>query len=211
MYNRLFTFVATINIYNKTNITMKSQTRTVAVINKSKILVIENGEKLVPIKPICQALGVDFAGQKEKIENDELLGPTVGLSPTVGGDGKEREMFCLPYKFIFGWLFTINPKNVKEEAKESVINYKLACYNALYQSFTDTQEFLEQKQKLVEEHLLVLDEATRNFKEAKNVMYDRKKDLNRVREMTFDDWIANNRQLPLFPSQNTGDSSHEND
>lgn len=190
---------------------MKNQTRTVAVINKAKILVIENGEKLVPIKPICEALGIDARNQREKISEDEILSSVGVLSTSTGADGKGYEMFCLPYKFIFGWLFTINPKNVKEEAKESVINYKLACYNALYQSFTDTQEFLEQKQKMVEEHLLVLDEATRNFKEAKNVMYDRKKDLNRVREMTFDDWLANNRQLLLFPHQNTEDSSHEND
>lgn len=172
---------------------MEDQTRTVAVINKAKILVIENGEKLVPTRPICQALGIDEDVQKRKIQNDEILNSVATLSVATGADGKQYEMFCLPYKFIFGWLFTINPKNVKEEAKEGVINYKLACYNALYQSFIDTQEFLEQKQKLVEEHLLVLDEATRNFKEAKNVMYDRKKDLNRVREMTFDDWLANNR------------------
>lgn len=177
---------------------MKTQTRTVAVINKARIIVIENGEKLVPIKPICEALGVSFQSQKEKIEEDDILAPTVRLSLTVAADGKEREMVCLPYKFIFGWLFTINPKNVKEEAKEGVINYKLACYNALYQSFTDSQEFLEQKQKLVEEHLIVLDDATKNFKNAKNIMYDRKKELNRVRELTFDEWLANNRQLPLF-------------
>jgi hypothetical protein len=49
---------------------MNPQTRTVAVINQTKILVVENGEKLVPIKPICQALGIDFARQKEKIESD---------------------------------------------------------------------------------------------------------------------------------------------
>jgi hypothetical protein len=173
-------------------------TKTIAVINKTKILVVQNGEKLVPIKPICQALGVDFATQKEKIENDEILSSTVGLSPTVAADGKERDMFCIPFKFVFGWLFTINPSNVKEEARETVIQYKLACYEALYQSFTDSQEFLAAKQDLVEKKLEELDEITSNFKNAKSQLYDKKKELTRVREFTIEEWIANDRQLDLF-------------
>lgn len=177
---------------------MKQKTRTVAVINHSKILVIDNGQKLVPIKPICEALGIAFQSQKEKIESDQILASTVTLSITVAADGKQREMFCIPFKFVFGWLFTINPSNVKEEAKESVIRYKLACYEALYQSFTDSQEFLEAKQDLVEKKLSELEEITDNFKSAKNLMYDKKKELNKVRNMTLEDWLANNRQLDLF-------------
>src|SRR5690606_34679031 len=130
---------------------------------------------------------------------DEILGSTAVLSTVVAGDGKDREMFCLPYKYIFGWLFTINPKNVKEEAREAVINYKRACYDALYQNFTDQSEFLEFKQQEIEERLLVVDKATTDFKSAKTVMDDAKKELKKVREMSFDDWLASNRQLPLFP------------
>lgn len=177
---------------------MNNETKTVAVINDSKILVIENGGKMVPIKPICEALGVDFSRQKDKIEKDEILGSTVGLRPTVAADGKERKMFCIPFKFVFGWLFTINPANVKEEAREAVLTYKLACYEALYQSFVDTQNFLEFKQKAIEEKLSVLDTATKNFKTAKDVMYEEKKKLNKIREMTFETWLANNRQLDFF-------------
>src|SRR5690554_8032106 len=111
---------------------MKTQTKTVAIVNKSTIILIEDGNKLVPVKPICQALGVDFASQKEKIETDEVLSSVVGLNPTTGADGKEYEMFCIPLKYVFGWLFTINPKNVKEEARESVIAYRKECYDVLY-------------------------------------------------------------------------------
>lgn len=177
---------------------MKAQTRTIAVINDSKILVIENGQKLVPVKPICEALGVQYPSQKEKIEKDEILSSVVRLSRTTGADGKQYEMFCLPLKFIFGWLFTINPANVKEEAREAVIEYKLSCYNALYQSFTDSQQFLEAKQAMVEEKLGELEEVTNNFKSARSMMHEKKKELNQVRELTFNDWLKNNRQLELF-------------
>ena len=172
--------------------------KTVAVINKSKIVVIENGEKMVPVKPICQALGVDFSTQKGKIEKDEILGLVVGLRPTTGSDGKQYEMFCIPFKFVFGWLFTINPKNVSEAAREGLIKYKEACYNALYQSFTDSQEFLEAKQEMVEEKLGELEVISDNFKDAKNKLSEKKKELNMVRNLTLEDWIKNNRQLGLF-------------
>lgn len=77
---------------------MQAITKTVAVINGSKIQIIQNGEKLVPIKPICEALGVQYPRQKEKIENDEILSATVRLTRTVAADGKDREMFCIPFK-----------------------------------------------------------------------------------------------------------------
>jgi hypothetical protein len=33
----------------------------------------------------------------------------------VATDGKKREMVTIPYRFVFGWLFTINSKNVVSE------------------------------------------------------------------------------------------------
>lgn len=80
----------------------------------------ENGEILVPIKPICTALQIDDKAQRSKIQDDDILCSTGMLSTSVADDGKQREMFCLPLKFVYGWLFTINTKNVATEAKESV-------------------------------------------------------------------------------------------
>ena len=95
----------------------------------------EEANVLVPIKTICKAIGVDFAGQFRRIQEDEILAPTIDLRSTVGGDGKDREMVCLPLRYVYGWLFSINPKNVASEAKEVVIKYKLECYDALYNHF----------------------------------------------------------------------------
>ncbi|AWW31815.1 chromosome partitioning protein ParA [Echinicola strongylocentroti] len=175
-----------------------AQTKTVAVINESKILVIENGSKLVPIRPICKALGIDEDGQKRKIENDDILNSVANLRLATGSDGKQYEMFCIPFKYIFGWLFTINPKNVKPEAREFVLSYKKKCYDVLYQNFVDTQEFLEAKQKVIEERLVLVDQAKANFKNAKGVLDEENKNLKKARELTFEEWLANNRQMNLF-------------
>lgn len=98
-------------------------TREIAKVNNVAIMAGNDPKKLIPIKPICEALGIDYARQFQKLKDDEDLGPTIGLTPTVAADGKIREMVCLPMEFIFGWLFTINPKNVKPEAQEAVMSY----------------------------------------------------------------------------------------
>lgn len=171
--------------------------KTVATINNVSILLIENGEKFVPIRPICDALGIDEDTQRRKINNDEILGSTATLRVAVAGDKKKREMTCLPFMFIFGWIFTINPKNVKPEAKEALIKYKLECYQALFKHFTDQSEFLEQKQIETDKRLAELDSIRSDFRNTKQKLDEARKKFNEVREMTFEDWQANNNQMKM--------------
>ena len=77
----------------------------VAKINNVNIVVIENGEKRIAIKPICDALGIDADYQIQKIKNDEILGQLHETSRVVASDGKTREMVTIPFKWIFGWMF----------------------------------------------------------------------------------------------------------
>lgn len=106
-------------------------------VNETNINIVQEGSDiLVPIRPICDALGVTFSRQRKKIAEDPILGPTVALRATVGGDGKQREMVCLPFELVFGWLFTISPDNVaSDEAADAVIRYKRECYHALFTHF----------------------------------------------------------------------------
>lgn len=99
------------------------------------VTVNHNGETYVPIKPICQALGIDFAAQYNKLQADETLSSTIAIIAMVGADNKEREMVCLALKFVYGWLFTINPGKVAPEAREAVIRYRRECYDGALQSF----------------------------------------------------------------------------
>ncbi len=107
-------------------------------------------KKYVPIRPICEILGLDFSAQRQKIERDEILGSSVVMTTTVGADGKQREMYCLPLKFIFGWLFTIDTSRVNSEVRPTVVAYKLECYNALYEYFSEYSEFVETRGRAIE-------------------------------------------------------------
>ena len=100
----------------------------------------EQGEVLIPIRPICDALGVSYERQYRKVCDDEFLSSVVALRATTGADGKKYEMVCLPLQYVFGWLFTINPANVSEEARPAVKRYRLECYDALYNHFTRARQ-----------------------------------------------------------------------
>ena len=173
------------------------ETTTIAKVNDVSILIIQDPNKLVPIKPICEALGVDLESQRKKINSDGILHSTTVLSTAVGADGKEREMTCMPIKFIFGWLFTINPKNVNKDARENVIRYKLECYNALYNHFALKSEFLEEKQAIIDSLTSIVDEAQKEFSTKKEYLAEVKKKYNEARILTFEQWQANKRQLSM--------------
>ncbi len=171
------------------------ETRTIVRVNNVDIVATSDEQKLVPIKPICEALGIAFERQSVKLKEHPILAPRVTLAVMVANDGKGREMICLPMKYIFGWLFTINPANVNEEAKENLIRYQKECYDALYNHFTARTEFVEQKQKEIDRQLTIVEEAKEHFKSAKNVLTDAEAKLKKLRTLTMDDYDMERRQL----------------
>lgn len=161
---------------------------TVATINKQQIIIIENGEKRVAVRPICDALGVAYQSQIERLKSDPILSSTVTLSMTVGADKKEREMVTIPFKYVFGWLFRIDSRNVKPEAKETVLKYQMECYDALYNHFTGYAEFVEFRQKQMDDKLAELKEVKRQFSDAKDKLKAAEQELEQVRQFTYADY-----------------------
>jgi hypothetical protein len=177
---------------------MNEIVRTLAKVNKVDIQVVERlGEKHVPIKPICDAVGVDFEGQRQRIERDEILSSVAFMTKATGADEKTYEMFCLPLKYVFGWLFGIDTGRVKEEARAAVIAYKHECYNALFRYFTSRAEFVEKKQMEIDRQLSVVDTAKRDFCNAKNILSDAEGKLKVLRKLTMDDFDPEQRQLKI--------------
>ncbi len=174
------------------------ETKFIAKINQVDITVGSDEKKLVPIKPICEALGIDFDSQRQKLKENEDLNSVAVLSTATGSDGKQYEMVCLPLQFVFGWLFTINPKNVKPEAQEAVRKYRMLCYNVLYRFFTQQIEFNEEKQQLISEKVSRMEEIRGEFNSAKERLSDARKELNGAMSLSFDEWRADKAQLQLF-------------
>lgn len=88
-----------------------------------------NGTWYIAIKPICEALNVDYISQYKNIQEDEILSGVLSNQTTHDAINRLQQMACLPEKFVYGWLFSIR-SNAKDLAK-----YKLECYNVLYNHF----------------------------------------------------------------------------
>jgi len=112
------------------------KTREVAVINGVKITAVDDhSTQLVPIRPICEALGVNYSSQYEKLKEHPLFASAILLSRTTGADGKQYEMACIPLSHLTGWLVTIHPGNVKEEVRPKLVEFQQRCIDVLYEHF----------------------------------------------------------------------------
>lgn len=89
----------------------------------------------VAIKPICDAMGIDWKSQRRRLEDDQILseGRVTMTLPSVGGP---QETVCLRLDLVNGWLFTIDDARVKdEETRQKVLAYKRECYAVLFKHF----------------------------------------------------------------------------
>lgn len=97
---------------------------------------MSDGQILVPIKPICDLLGVNWDGQRQRVQRDEILAAESRLC-TVITTGQGRQMLCLPLKYLSGFLFGISSQRVKEGLRERLLQYQRDCYEVLAQAFQE--------------------------------------------------------------------------
>ena len=103
----------------------------------------EDEQVFVPVRPICDFLGVSWTGQIERINRDPVLSEvvsTVRVTRTEGQREVTRELSALPLEFLNGWLFGINASRVKEEIRDNLIRYQRDCYRILAQAFLERAE-----------------------------------------------------------------------
>jgi hypothetical protein len=95
----------------------------------------------VPVRPICDYLGVDWSAQYRRINRDPVLSseliPCVVVTATQGQPGQRREMLCLPLDLVNGFLFGINANRVKQELRSRLIQYQGECYRVLADAFVN--------------------------------------------------------------------------
>lgn len=120
------------------------ETTNVAIVNGISLQVVaDEREQLVAVKPVCEILGVAYQSQQAKLKEHPIYSSVITLCVTTGADGKKYEMVCIPLRFFPGWLFSINPDIVKEEARESLIKYQLECNKVLFDYFFSRVDCVE--------------------------------------------------------------------
>ena len=102
-----------------------------------------DGQFWIAIKPICEALNLEYTRQFKNLKEDKILSQLFAKQQMVGADNRIREMVSLPEKYIYGWIFSLQSKS------EELRNYKKECYEILYNYFhgtiTGRKELLKKK------------------------------------------------------------------
>jgi hypothetical protein len=105
---------------------------------------LENGRIFIPVRPICEALGLDWSAQYRRINSDMVLSD-VSMSVVVTATDinvssrrpRTSEMLCLPLDYLNGWLFGVNAKRVKDAIRDRLVRYQRECYKVLGEAFHD--------------------------------------------------------------------------
>ncbi|MCP4744522.1 MAG: hypothetical protein GY874_00020, partial [Desulfobacteraceae bacterium] len=103
--------------------------------NGQSLITTKDGDEeiLVAMKPIVEAMGIQWEAQFKLIKRDAVLNSTISIMEIVGKDGKTRQMTCLPIQYLNGWLFKINAARYKDPIRrELIIKYQKECYQALH-------------------------------------------------------------------------------
>jgi len=85
----------------------------------------------VALRPIVEALGLDWNAQYRQIQRHEIFSTKARSFLMPDANGRQRKMLFLPIDFLSGWLFRINPDKVRPELLDKFIRYRKECFTFL--------------------------------------------------------------------------------
>lgn len=88
-----------------------------------------DGTPMAALKPICEAMGIAYTSQLEKLRRRSWA--TVTPRRTVAADGKTREMMLIDHRTLGMWLATIDENRVNKDARKHLIAFQNEAADAL--------------------------------------------------------------------------------
>lgn len=88
-----------------------------------------DGNPHIVLKPMVESIGMDYSRQLQKLKGKSWA--TMGMTATVGADGKSREMTVIDLRTLTMWLATIDENRVSEEARPLVVAYQSEVADAI--------------------------------------------------------------------------------
>jgi len=92
---------------------------------KTLLLLTVEGKYWVALKPICEALGVDYNRVFQNTKKDPIFSEVLTLQLMIAADGQFRNMSSLPEKLIYGWIMQLRSKSPE------LLQYKKLCCKVL--------------------------------------------------------------------------------
>lgn len=119
---------------------------------RTLVFLAVDGTYWIAVKPICEALNVNYNRQFQNLQADPLFGPVFAKQQMQIPGDQSRIMVCLPERYIYGWLLAIRSES------EELLNYRKACYDILYDYFHGT---ITRRKRLFEEKVKIQNERGR--------------------------------------------------
>jgi uncharacterized small protein (DUF1192 family) len=96
------------------------------------------GTVWVPVRRLCDAIGVTVRGQLARIERDPVMRAELRSVYVTYTDGRQFEMACLPLKYVRAWLFGLNADRVKPDIRDKLIAYQREVIEIIDRAFAPT-------------------------------------------------------------------------
>lgn len=91
----------------------------------------------VALKPIVEAMGLDWEGQRQRVGRDPILSEGACVIQVPFGSRGGLEATCLRLDLLHGWFFTIDTARIRDaEKREAVLAYQREAYGVLFRAFT---------------------------------------------------------------------------
>ncbi len=123
---------------------MKNTTKKFLEFNGKVIyFVAADGQYWIALKPICEALNVNWNRQFQNLKENVILSQLFAEQQMVAADKKLRKMIALPEFNVYGWLMQIQSESAELQ------KYQWECYRVLYDYFhgmiTEREQVLKSK------------------------------------------------------------------
>ena len=95
---------------------------------------IDTSEIYLPIRPICTALGIQWATQRRKIMSDDVLAEST-RTLRLETRGGPQNLVCMDVEAIPLWLAGIEPSRVRADLRDRLMAYKRWVRKVVYEAF----------------------------------------------------------------------------
>lgn len=128
---------------------------------KAIVFLEKDGTYWIAIKPVCEAININYNRAYQNIVSDPTLGAKFAkLQTLIPGDSQPRRMIFLQEKYIYGWLFKIRSDNPE------LRKFQMMCYEVMFDYFKGTitkrSNLLKEKLSVLEEKQSLLDRLSEN-------------------------------------------------
>lgn len=152
----------------------------------------KDGQWWIAIKPICDALGIEYTRVFKNLKEDDFFAGALAKQPMHDASKRVQEMACINEKYVYGWLCSLRSES------PGLKEYKRKCYDILYNHFhgalTDRITVLSERDS-IDLRILELEEKLQETDEYKEILELKKRKSRTSKDLRRLDVELKTRQL----------------